>query len=671
MAYGSLSLGSLDFLTQQYMLRPVPNRRPACRTTFLCILFLILAYIPNARSQSFPGRLSFGIDAMGNKYWGNFTDNQFWFSGDAYFRYNILDWLSAHVAVNGGQLRIKTNEQNLKSYPQYFGPFGNGVGTGVYPNTNGQVQREEFNAIRHVGYEAMLSVNFFPTQKFVPFLIGGIEFLNFEPRNLNQQLALPNNLHGVYDKSVVGSVVGLGFELYVTDNMTIGGKGLLHLTGTDYLDDFSDPSPTASHAQDVFTTFGLGASYYIFGSLDQDHDGLTDAEERDIYHTDPLNPDTDGDGLSDYEEVRSYHTDPLKADSDGDGLSDKEELTVYSTDPLNHDSDGDGLNDGAEVKAYKTNPKVADSDGDGLKDGDEVNTYKTDPLKKDTDGDGLADGDEVQKYNTLPTKLDTDGDGLSDGDEVNVYHTDPSKTDTDGDGLSDGDEVKTYKTDPHKVDTDGDRLNDGDEVRQYHTDPTKADTDGDSLSDGEEVLSTHTDPLKADTDGDGFADNTDKCPLIHGVAPDGCPPKPPVNTVTNFPGILFIVNTDNFDLTVPGTLENLTKIKGLVDQCKDLKVEIEGHASGEGDPKRNQELSEMRAARVKNWLILQGVDSNKIVRTIGYGSSRPLVPEPKPTTATKTKKGKKVVTKGATAEQVEAARKQNRRIAVRVVETCK
>ena len=638
----------------------------------LVALFILCCASHVSRSQSYPGRLSFGFDAGGNKYWGNFSDNQFWFSGDAFFRYNVIDAVSVYVAVNGGQLRYKTNEQNLKSYPAYFGPFGGGVGTGVYPGTN--INREEINAIRHIGYEAMASVNLFPTQKFVPYIIGGVEFLNFEPRNLIQQLALPNNAAGVYSKNVVGGVAGIGFELYITDNATFNGKGLLHLTGTDYLDDFSDPSPSASHGQDVFATFGLGFSYYIYGNLDSDHDGLTDAEERDIYHTDPFNPDTDGDGISDYDEVKKYHTDPLKADTDGDGLTDKEEIFVYHTDPLNPDSDGDGLSDGVEVKTYKTDPLNPDTDGDGLKDGEEVNVYHTDPLNKDTDGDGLTDGDEVHKYNTSPTKMDSDGDGLSDGDEVLKYHTDPAKADTDGDGLSDGAEVNQYHTDPLKVDTDGDRLNDGDEVNIYHTDPTKFDTDGDGLSDGEEVLNTHTDPLKADTDGDGINDKDDKCPLVPGVPPDGCPPpppKPPVNTVTNFPGILFIVNTDKFDMTAPGTLENLSRIKLLVDQCKDIRVDIEGHASGEGDPKRNQELSDMRAAQVKSWLIQQGVDSTKIAHTIGYGSSRPLIPEPDGTKVTKPAKGKKVVTKGATPEQIEAARKQNRRIAVRVIETCK
>jgi outer membrane protein OmpA-like peptidoglycan-associated protein len=126
----------------------------------------------------------------------------------------------------------------------------------------------------------------------------------------------------------------------------------------------------------------------------------------------------------------------------------------------------------------------------------------------------------------------------------------------------------------------------------------------------------------------------------------------------NFPGVIFIVNTDNFDLRQPGTLDNLNKIKALIEQCDNLKVEIEGHASSEGEVKRNQELSDMRAARVKQWLIDQGVNPNRIVRTIGYGSSKPVIPEPK--------QGKKV-----TAAMVEQARAQNRRIAVRVVDSCK
>jgi hypothetical protein len=46
-------------------------------------------------------------------------------------------------------------------------------------------------------------------------------------------------------------------------------------------------------------------------------------------------------------------------DSDNDGLSDADEIQVYHTDPLNADTDGDDRNDGDEVLAG-TNPLVAD-----------------------------------------------------------------------------------------------------------------------------------------------------------------------------------------------------------------------------------------------------------------------------------------------------------------------
>jgi len=752
------------------------------------VMLTLLSFHGEASAQSTAGRISFGFDAGGNKLYGSFRDNQFWYSGDLFLRWNILDWLSFHVAYNGGQMRMKLNDENLNAYPNYFGKPTDQF----YPDPKSglptSISREPINKIRHGGFEFMGSYNFFPLQTFVPFVTGGVELLNFSARNLNQDVDLPYFAAVGYNRNVVGWVVGIGFELYVSDNFVFNGKGLYHLTGASYLDDFDKSAydaftakgPTtvitdaikSGSSSDNFLTFGLGISYYIFGDQDVDKDGLTDKAEREIYHTDPNNPDTDGDGLTDGEEVKKYHTDPLKADSDGDGLSDYDEIFKYHTDPNNADSDGDGLSDGQEVKVYHTDPANPDTDGDGLKDGEEVNKFNTDPMKADTDGDGLSDGDEVHKYSTNPAKADSDGDGLSDGDEVNKYKTDPAKADTDGDGLSDGqeinqyhtdplkadtdgdglndgdeikymtdplkpdtdsdgltdgeevnkyhtdplkadtdgdglndmaeiqqyhtdplkvdsdgdglndgDEINTYHTDPLKADSDGDGLSDGDEVKVYHTDPMKMDTDGDGLSDGDEVKTYHTDPLKKDTDddglsdfdeinktktnplnpdtdGDGFKDGVDKCPLIAGVAPDGCPPKPPVNTVTNFPGILFIVNTDNFDMSQPGVLENLNKIKALAEQCDGLKVEIEGHASSEGEAKHNQDLSEMRAAAVKKWLLDQGVKPEHIANTVGYGSSRPVIPEPKP--------GKKV-----TAKMLEDARKQNRRIAVRVVETCK
>jgi outer membrane protein OmpA-like peptidoglycan-associated protein len=70
---------------------------------------------------------------------------------------------------------------------------------------------------------------------------------------------------------------------------------------------------------------------------------------------------------------------------------------------------------------------------------------------------------------------------------------------------------------------------------------------------------------------------------------------------------------------------------------------------------RNQELSEQRGVRIKTWLVAQGVNPEKIYGTVGYGTSRPMVTEPV----------------GGSPQLLEDARIQNRRIAIRVVRTCK
>jgi hypothetical protein len=65
-------------------------------------------------------------------------------------------------------------------------------------------------------------------------------------------------------------------------------------------------------------------------------------------------PDSDGDGLSDADEIDIYNTDPNQADSDGDGLSDYAEILTHETNPLARDSDGDGFNDAYEIQTGKS-----------------------------------------------------------------------------------------------------------------------------------------------------------------------------------------------------------------------------------------------------------------------------------------------------------------------------
>lgn len=617
----------------------------------------LFAGLNESYAQSGGNRLAFGINYGLVKYWGEFTDNQFYWGGDVYLRYNIIPNLSWHVSAGLAQIRYKTDAEARKKYPTYFGSGS------TYPGTTTPIT--DLNSVRVNTFETFLSVNLFASQRVVPFAFGGVGMMNFEPKagRTGGDGPLPNNAKGVYKKDQLIIPFGIGAELYLTDDLTINVRGTFRYTGIDYLDDLSPKEdPQADAAKDIFATIGLGFSYYIFGENDNDRDGLSNSREREL-GTDPNNPDSDGDGLKDGEEVLQYFTNPLKADTDADNLTDYDEIFTHRTSPVKADTDSDGLSDGEEI-ARKTDPRTADTDGDSLIDGDEVAKYLTDPLVVDTDGDGLSDGEEVSKLNTNPKAKDSDGDGLNDGDEVNTYLTNPAIADSDGDALVDGLEVNTYRTNPMKPDTDGDGLNDGEEVNKYKTDPTKSDTDNDRLTDGQEITRTRTDPTNPDTDGDKIIDGLDDCPLVAGVASNekgrnGCPAPPKIGTRMDFPDILFVVNTDQFNFDVPTTAQNLTKMLSYINQCEGLQVLIEGHASEEGSKKRNQELSEMRAARIRSWLIENGVDPKKIQGTVGFGSSKPKIKEP-------TGKALKTISK----EELEKIRTQNRRITVVVTKTC-
>ena len=628
-------------------------RRYLSIITTLFILFVASAPVS---AQVNGGEASFGFNAGGVKYWGEFTDNQFWLGGDAFLRYNIISELSLHASVSLGQVRYKVDDVTLNNYPQYFGQES--VIGDLYPRS-GETRIEEKNAVRFSTYDLLLSFNVLPDQRFVPFLFAGVGLLEWNAANLVGNEPLPNNELAIYDDTRVYFPIGFGFETYLTDNLALNGRATMRMTGTDYFDDLE----IDGSSNDAFLTFGVGLSYYVFTSNDADGEGLTDSEEMNL-GTDPHNPDTDGDGLNDYEEVRVYASDPMKADTDGDNLLDYDEVREHGTSVVKPDTDSDGLHDGAEI-ARNTDPMKPDTDGDGLIDGDEVHDYKTEPVAVDTDEDGLSDGEEIRRHKTDPLAMDSDGDGLEDGAELNVHNTNPAIADTDEDGLRDGDEVDRYNTDPRNADTDGDRLNDGPEVKEHKTDPLRPDTDSDQLADGVELTDRYrTDPLNPDTDSDEIIDSEDDCPLIPGVRSDrkgrnGCPEAPEVGTRLDFPEIYFIVDTDKFNYDFPQTQANLDTLLAYVRQCEELRVRIEGHASKEGPDDWNQELSEMRANRVKDWLIKHGVAPEKISGTVGYGSRRPKVEEPTGRTL-----------KNTSASQLEAIRKLNRRIAIEVTQTC-
>jgi outer membrane protein OmpA-like peptidoglycan-associated protein len=211
-----------------------------------------LAAPNSAEAQSKAGRIAFGFDAGGNKYYGNYTDSRFAFQGDAFIRWNVLDWFSLHAAYNGGVLGWKTTAQMIANenamFPNSSGSSGGAIGS--------------INHTRVGGWDLMASANVFPSETFVPYFIAGLEALNFEPDDA-APVPLKGNAISAYSKNVLGGALGVGFEMYISPKIVFNGKGLLHLTGTDWIDDYSNPN---DFRQDAFLTMGLGFSYYIFAT---------------------------------------------------------------------------------------------------------------------------------------------------------------------------------------------------------------------------------------------------------------------------------------------------------------------------------------------------------------------------------------------------------------------
>jgi OOP family OmpA-OmpF porin len=60
-----------------------------------------------------------------------------------------------------------------------------------------------------------------------------------------------------------------------------------------------------------------------------------------------------------------------------------------------------------------------------------------------------------------------------------------------------------------------------------------------------------------------------------------------------------------------------------LDQCKDVTIQIGGHADTTGNPGYNQQLSEKRANSVRSELINDGIDENRL-KAIGFGDTEPV-----------------------------------------------
>lgn len=124
----------------------------------------------------------------------------------------------------------------------------------------------------------------------------------------------------------------------------------------------------------------------------------------------------------------------------------------------------------------------------------------------------------------------------------------------------------------------------------------------------------------------------------------------------------FKEGSDELALDKVSTKASLEALVSLLNSCKDIVVEVEGHTSKVGDAKKNKELSAKRAQSVTRHLINVGkVSPSKVKKTYGYGSEKPAMEEPEPGSDAE---------KAMDAAKLSLVRARNERIHLRILKPC-
>ncbi|MBS3965029.1 MAG: OmpA family protein [Methylomonas sp.] len=121
-------------------------------------------------------------------------------------------------------------------------------------------------------------------------------------------------------------------------------------------------------------------------------------------------------------------------------------------------------------------------------------------------------------------------------------------------------------------------------------------------------------PAPQDDDQDGVINPKDKCPDTPKgaiVDKDGC---------WAYHGVLFDFDSDQIKAQFQPLLKNAADV---MRQNPGLTVEIQGHTDSYGTDAYNQNLSERRAAAVKNDLTKRGISAARMT-TKGFGESQPV-----------------------------------------------
>ena len=81
-------------------------------------------------------------------------------------------------------------------------------------------------------------------------------------------------------------------------------------------------------------------------------------------------------------------------------------------------------------------------------------------------------------------------------------------------------------------------------------------------------------------------------------------------------------NTGSDELK-PESEDELMKLVNILNEHRELNVEISGHTDNKGSKSKNQRLSEKRAIAVKKFLVDHGIGGDHL-KAVGYGSEKPV-----------------------------------------------
>jgi OOP family OmpA-OmpF porin len=163
-----------------------------------------------------------------------------------------------------------------------------------------------------------------------------------------------------------------------------------------------------------------------------------------------------------------------------------------------------------------------------------------------------------------------------------------------------------------------------------------ADADGDTIGDALDACPavaglSNADPSKhgcpVDADGDGIMDPQDACVLEPGPpnvdpAKHGCPlAKIDQGQIKIMEQVQFEVGSARIRPESDTVLQAVLRI--LKDHPEIARVSVEGHTDNRGTRDLNKALSNDRAASVVQWLVYNGVSSDRL-SSVGFGPDRPI-----------------------------------------------